>query len=750
MIVYDGEFIIGEDSFDEMSLNKTESIMCQGNGYICVRAYAEEKYPLRVVNTFIAGTFNKYFDEVTELPNVADAFSLDIFIEGVRFFLTRENVSDYNKSLNLKTGELVRSFKFRSCDNEFEFEMRRFISADNIHLGASKIKVIPLIKSANIVVVSGIDGKVTNSGDAHFIDVMRRFYEREFIVSHTKTSQSNIDVFVNVGHRTFVDGEEIFDLPKPKMGRKSVFGEFNFEVGSELIFEKYVSYYTSIDKDVVDGQYYEILRENMKLGYEGLFLRSAEALFLKLWKNDYIEIKSKNYIDQLSLNYALYHMFVMTPAHDNRMNIGAKGLSGEGYKGHTFWDTEVFLLPRFIVQNPLAARSLLEYRYLGLDGAREKAKLNGYCGAMFPWESANPDDGEVTPKFSGVDVFSGEPAKVITGDIEIHIVADVAFGVYLYRNFTGDDDFMCRFGYEIIFETAKFWNSRLEDGDDGLLHICDVIGPDEYCEHVDDNMYTNYLAKWNMEYAIDCYNEILHKNPNLLIEIDLKTGICDVINDIKLRYEKVYISTPDEDLIINQDSSYRNLPEIDLTKYKEASLVATISQDYNMEQISKLKVSKQADVMVLFLLFGEKFSDDIKKANFDYYEPFCLHDSSLSLSSYAILANDIGYFDYGYELFSRATMIDISQEMHSCDDGVHAASYGGVWQCVVYGFAGFRMIGGVLHINPKLPEEITKLKFGFYYLGRRLEIKIENGKVDLKNISGEAVSIIVGGKLLEV
>lgn len=747
-------FLLTEDTFNEMHLAKTETIMCQGNGYMCIRGYAEESYPKKTATTLIAGTFNIGSEnEVTELPNTADTFSMEILIDGKRFFLTEDNVIDYDKTLNLKTGELVRTFKYKTKDNTITFNMRRFVSSANVHLGAQHIEITPLEKDTKIVIISGIDSKTTNSGEAHFIDDTRRFFEKRFIYTKLITNQSRIDFHINAAHRIFVGTEEDMTLPQPLMNRREAFQKYVHEVtkGTTLTVEKYVSYYTSNDCENVacpnPEASYEILKTEMAKGYEVLLKESIKALDAKLWANDYIELESTNTFDQLAINYSMYHMYVMTPAHDPRMNIGAKGLSGEGYKGHAFWDTEVFLLPRFILQNPTVARSLLEYRYLGLEGARRKAKENGFSGAMFPWEAANPEDGEVTPIYGGIDVYTGDRERIKTGFIEIHITSDVAFGVYSYFNFTKDQDFMNKCGYEIIMETAKFWSSRLETStSDDLLHITNIIGPDEYTEHIDDNAYTNYLAKWNMDYAVKCYEELQQNNPELLKVLCEKIGINQEIATIKERAEKLYIPVPAEDLIIDQDTTFRNLEEIDLTKYKESDSVGTILTDYNLDQVSKFKVSKQADIMVLFLLFGENWSEDVKKANFEYYEPYCLHDSSLSFSTYAILANDIDDREYSYKLFNHATTIDIGQEMHACDAGVHAASYGGVWQCIVYGFAGVRMIGEKLHFNPRLPEALQGIKFKMYYMGQSLEVNVKGNAITITNQGIEKVSITIKGK----
>lgn len=418
-------------------------------------------------------------------------------------------------------------------------------------------------------------------------------------------------------------------------------------------------------------------------------------------------------------------MQLMTPAHDNRMNIGAKGLSGEGYKGHTFWDTEIFLLPYFIFNMPEVARSLEEYRYLSLPGAHAKAEHNGYEGAQFPWESAWLDDGEVTPEYMGTDIVTGQLIKVWSGFIEIHITADVAYGVWQYYMCTGDQDFMDKYGYELMLDCAKFWSSRLEPGEDGKLHINDVVGPDEYKEHVDDNAFTNYLVWWTIGKAIEYSGMLQQEKPDLYAVLDQKLGLANLQKKWAEQREKIFLTQPNENGVLPQDSTYLTLKDIDLSKYKQQAHVGGIYKDYNQEQITKIQVSKQADVMVLFLLLEELFPHQVKLSSWDYYEPRCLHDSSLSLSTHSVLACDIGDPELGYEMFQKACLIDLDNaNPHSSDAGIHAASYGGLWQCVVWGFGGLRMLGGKLRISPNLPAAWKKLSYTLLWRGQKLNVTV--------------------------
>ncbi len=302
---------------------------------------------------------------------------------------------------------------------------------------------------------------------------------------------------------------------------------------------------------------------------------------------------------------------------------------------------------------------------------------------------------------------------------------------------TGDQSFMDAYGYELLMDTAKFWTSRLEfSEEDGKYHINDVVGPDEYKEHVDDNAFTNYMAYWNIKKAIEYYQLLKNEKADLFEKLNHKLALQQAHPLWKERVDKIYLPVPREmDLVMPQDKNYLSLKDIDLTKYKKQTQVGSMFLDYNLEQVNKMQVSKQADIMVLFFLMEDMFSLEVKKANWNYYEPRTLHDSSLSLSTHCILANDMGDDQMAYDLFRRASRIDLGPNMKSSDDGIHAASIGGIWQSVVYGFGGVRMLNGKLRIEPKLPKAWKSLQFTICWQGETLKVTVEKEKFRIVNLS---------------
>lgn len=751
------EWKIVETSFSPDALGKAEANFCLGNGYMGLRSATEETYPGEVRDLLVAGTFDCFSpEEVTELPNAADVTNIELILNGERFDLTQGTIEAYSRELNIRTGLLTRRVAWKSSkDERFTLKFERMVSLKRLHTIAARVTVIPE-KNAVITIRSGIDGRMTCDGSQHFTEGETRFYDKHYMQFVPHTIQSDITFVFDAAHTFYLDGEKAVPESDINILRRRMYSNYTLEVkaGQTVVMEKFSNVYTTRDREtehlsVKELQAYALdqLKLDEKAGFAALAEESADTWQERVWDRAPITIEGSDF-DQLVVRFGQYHMQIMTPGHDNRMNIGAKGLSGEGYKGHTFWDTEIFLLPYFIFTMPEIARSLEEYRYLSLPGAHAKAEHNGYTGAQFPWESAWLDDGEVTPEYMGTDIVTGQLIKVWSGFIEIHITADVAFGVWQYYECTGDQDFMDRYGYELILDCAKFWGSRLEEGKDGMLHINDVVGPDEYKEHVDDNAFTNYLVRWNMQKAIEYAGLLKTEKRELYDSLDKKLGLDACVKQWETQVNRIFLTQPNEDHVLPQDSTYLTLEDIDLTKYKKQAHVGGIFKDYNQDQITKIQVSKQADVMVLFYLLEDLFPHEVKLASWDYYEPRTLHDSSLSLSTHSVLATDIGNTELGYEMFRKACLIDLDNENpHSSDAGIHAASYGGLWQCVVYGFGGVRMLGGKLRINPSLPKAWSRLCYTILWKGQRLAVTVTKDAVEIVNEAAAApVEVEIRGK----
>ena len=746
-------WLICESAFDERYLGKCESIFAQGNGYLGVRNALEETYTGTKRDMFVTGTFNKASqEEVTELPNVPDMTGMKIVIDGYEMNLSQGKLISYSRILNLKNGETVREISWISQSGiTVTAKFRSRVSLAEEHVMAASVD-LTLDKEAAVVVETGIDGSVTNSGAQHFEDIRRRIYDGCEMQYLSKTTQSDVWIAEHAACKKNLPAAVL-----PVMDRRTLANRYSMKMtaGETLHFEKYsvvhssrdMAYERTDEKEIsellkADGR--RVLQEAERKGYEELLKESA-AVWKKYWEKSDIIIESKNGFDQLAVRFALYHLNIMVKHDDNRVGIGAKALTGESYKGHSFWDTEMFILPYFTFTQPETARTLLEYRYHNLYGAHLKAKESGYEGAMYPWECAWVDDGEVTPLYLGADVVTGELVKVLTGIIEHHISADIAYAVEQYYLVTGDDDYMDKYGYEIILDTALFWASRVEYNEkQNRYEILDVIGPDEYKEHVDNNAYTNYMAAYNMKQALELLKTLPVEKPAVYELLGKKLNLAHIKTMIEKCIDKLYLPRPNADGIVPQYDKYLDLKELDLSKYKDSSQVMSIYNDFNMEQMNQYMVSKQADMVMLLFLQDTLFDEDIKKKNFVFYESKTLHDSSLSKCTHAILANDLGLKDMAYELYEGALSIDLGPKMKSSDEGIHSASTGGIWESTVMGFGGVRMEGSRLRIKPRLPEDWTKLNFPLVWQGEPLKVTVTKEAVSVENSGEKKVEILLG------
>ncbi len=739
-------WIVAETDFISENSGKFETVFSLGNGYMGLRAATEERYSGEVRGCYIAGLFDKFPGEVTELPNIPDWTNIEIKLDGEIFSLCKGKILSYQRQLNMQDGEVVRNIEWMSpSGKKTQLVFRRFVSMCDLNVAAVKIEISPVNYSGSIEILSGINGQVSNSGVQHFKEGNSRLYKNGIVSVTSRTQESNIGLTVTVKHLFFLDGEGTAKVEQVRTGRRQIFLSSRHEImkGKTFSMEKLVTVCSTRDpefreKDTISDKELERnaiekLKKAADMGYGNLF-NNHKAEWSRIWKDADISIEGSDF-DQLAIRFSIFHIHQMTPAHDERISIAAKGLSGEGYKGHVFWDTEIFLLPVHIYSSPETAKKLLLYRYHSLGGARKKAMGNGFKGAMYSWESADTGE-EVTPKWGAVDIKTGEPIRIWGGEIEQHITCDVVYSIWQYFEVTRDYDFMYRYGLEIMLDTSRFWASRLEyNRVENRYEITDIMGPDEYSEHVDNNAFTNYMVKWQMDKTLQFSGWIMDNKAEVWTKVSTKLNLSiDELVDWKEKAGKIYFPVDKATGFINQYDGFTDKKIIDLTKYR--GKVGAIMEDYSWEELVHSQVIKQADVVMLLYLAGDDFSRKTKKVNWDYYEPKTLHDSSLSAGMHAIVAVDMDNAEKGYEYFGESIRIDFGENMQSCNEGLHAASHGGNWQAVVNGFGGVRITGdGILRINPSLPEKWNSLKFNLTWRGTVCCIDVTKKELFLKPLS---------------
>jgi trehalose/maltose hydrolase-like predicted phosphorylase len=482
----------------------------------------------------------------------------------------------------------------------------------------------------------------------------------------------------------------------------------------------------------------EALARNASLGWRAV-LEAHEAAWEARWAAGDVRIQGDDGM-QRAVRFAVYHLTSAANPADERVSIGARGLTGDAYFGHVFWDTEIYLLPFYTATWPEAARALLMYRYHTLLGARAKAAHFGYKGALYAWESADTGE-ETTPEH--ILGAEGEPIEVLTGKMEHHISADVAYAVWQYWHATGDDDFFLRAGAEIVLDTARFWASRAKAESDGQRHIRHVIGPDEYHEDVDDNAFTNVMARWNLARGLETMELLCSRWPERAADLQerLALGAAELA-DWRSAVSRIPTGLDPTTGLYEQFAGFHKLEPFDLTAY--AHHTVPIDVVIGRDRTQRSQVVKQADVVALIALLPQEFPGTMAETNFRHYEPRCAHGSSLSAAMHAIVAARLGDPDTALRYLRETAALDLDPDPNTAG-GVRIAGLGGLWQAVVLGFGGIDLGGETLGIDPRLPRQWQELSFRVCWRGRSLAVRLTAGSVEATLIAGEAMEVRIAG-----
>jgi len=728
--------VLTDPGFCPHSLNKFASIMACGNGYMGIRAAHEEDYTQQTRGMYLAGLYHRAGrNETTELINLPDITGIEIELDGVNFTLLSGEILSWQRELDFANGELRRTVLWRAPDGKrYRLDSRRFVSLAQLPLVAMQLSITPLDAASQVMLKTGIDATQTNSGRQHLDEVSVRVFDQHYLQGVYETQDREAEVVISTSCRLSSNSSDSCFSAKNR--RVMAHHSLTLLAGDTVTLEKLVWIAHRKDKTLSQETYARNALADLKVcaakGYASLLENSAHA-WENVWRDARVDVVSTDKQDQMALDYAVWHLTAMTPAHDERSSIAAKGLTGEGYKGHVFWDTEIFLLPFHLFTRPQIARNLLRYRWLNLCGAREKARRNGWPGALFPWESAASGQ-EETPEFAAINIRTGTRQKVASALAEHHIVADIAWAVVAYWQATRDDAFMRNEGLTLLMETATFWMGRAVEAN-GRLEIHDVIGPDEYTEHVNNNAYTNYLAWHNVSCARQFMSMFGREDAAFL------TNATRFLT-------RLWLPEANAEGVLPQDDTFMKKPAIDLSRYKAKAGKQTILLDYSRAEVNEMQILKQADVVMLNYLLPERFTPQQCAANLAFYEPRTIHDSSLSKAIHGIVTARCGDTERAYLLWRDGVAIDLGDDPHSSDDGIHAAATGAIWSGVIQGFAGLQIVEGELHLAPKLPAHWRKLSFPLRWRNAQMRFSFEHDALTVE--SSAPVTLTLWGKTLNV
>ncbi|HEU0000184.1 MAG TPA: hypothetical protein VFQ36_04760, partial [Ktedonobacteraceae bacterium] len=663
---------IYEDAFDADKLRSLETLYTIGNGYFGTRGTFEEGYPKATPATLIAGVFDKIEIGKEELANVPDWLPIKLFVNGERFWLNERRVLGYRRVLDMRRGVLRREVHWRSSAGVgLRVVTERFASLHDEHVGAIRYSVIidedqPTATGPVEIVLSASLNLAVGNYDLMHWESVAQHHDGEIAWLHSQTRKSSVQLA-----QTMSFSSERCDFHK-ELVRSDITPMIRFygalAPGEAIAAEKVVVMYTSRDREkplaAALEHHHRIMRANgapaendkhYTLHMEGItserpckqarvyemLLADHQRAWEHYWDISDMLIEGDEKA-QRAIRYNLYQLRISCPVHDSYYSIAAKGLTGFGYRGHIFHDTEIFMLPYFTFVHPDMARNLLLYRYHLLPGARAKARLNGYEGAQFPWESTL-DGGEATPG-AIVHPESGELIPVLNGSLELHITSSIAYANWHYWDVTGDDEYMRQYGAELLLSTAMFWVSRVtrKAGSDEY-EINNVIGPDEWHEHVNNNAYTNVMARWNIAAALEALDWLTNadslKAQALLQQLQLDEQKLqhwrDVMAHIRIPQDK-------QSGLFEQFDGFFQLKHFDQEKYRGRK--KSYQGILGVNEIEPYQIIKQADVLMLLTVLRQRYDLATKRVNWDYYYPITDHDfgSSLTPALHVILACELG------------------------------------------------------------------------------------------------------------
>ncbi len=724
------EWFILDMGRDSSKQRDTETLLTLGNGYLGSRGILEESLVDAQPGTFFAGLFDNTGAQVTEMINAPNPISFSLAVGGEKLDVAAMDVLDFRRILDMHQGLLYRETLYRTAvgKRKIHYESLRFFSMANPHVAALRIAVTPLDHSLMFTGRGAIDTSVTNKGLVTE-GAKRHFHIHE--VSNlngitylcTKTLEKEVLIAYATMLTVNVDG-------RTSRQRRRKF-EIKVDKGKTAIITKYFAIYTSreVRTRFIQSRSVETVRHAASAGFDKIVARHSRR-WHTLWRGCDMRIQGDLRV-QRALRFNIYHLLISASAHSpTGYSVGARCLSGEGYRGHVFWDTEIFLLPFYVYTMPEVARELLMYRIQRLGAAREKARANRYKGAMFPWESAETGK-DVTPTWHRD--FDGKVIEIHTMQQEQHITADVAYAAWHYFVATGDVQFMLKGGLELVLEASRFWASRVTyDRRRRRYGVKDVIGPDEFHEHVDHNAFTNAMARWTLRTACVLYEQLHDSHAATVRRIakNMKLRRTE-LNSFRQIAERMYFPRDKRTRLVEQFEGYFQKRKHPLPGLDQSGL-PRFPTSVSLEHIGSTQFIKQADVVMLACLLPELFPRDSLKRNFDYYHKRTLHKSSLSVPVHGWAAARLGLRDLAYRYLLIAAETDLKNVYGNTSDGMHAAALGGTWQVVLKGVCGVHMKHGVLSFDPHLPRQWKSIDFRVQWHGSPLRVHMESNSLVLE------------------
>jgi alpha,alpha-trehalose phosphorylase len=757
----DDDWRIVETAFTEQWMGNAETIFALSNGFIGVRGLLEEARPAVESGTFLNGFHETWSIVHAEqaygfartgqtIVNVPDVTIMKLYVDDEPLHLPTARIVSYERSLDMREGVLRRELVWSTPGGKHvTVRSSRVVSLAHRHLGAISMEVE--VDSDAPVVISS---QVLNRQDSAALDERRvgsaghdprraRVFSDRVLRAQThvedglrlvtgyRTTNSGMTMSVGVDHRI---------ISRTPVRTATTWGEdlgkvvltAQAEAGVPIRIEKVFTYHTSRHVPAVElvDRALRSLDRALELGVEGLE-ESQRVELDDFWARADVVVDAPARVQQ-AVRWNLFQLH-QASARAETTGIPAKGLTGQAYEGHYFWDTEIYVTPFLTYTEPRITRNLLRFREAMLPQARERAAELSEQGALFPWRTINGEEAS---------------SYYAAGTAQYHIDADIAYALKRYVDVRGDTGILVDLGAEILASTARMWAGLgFINPEDDRFHIHGVTGPDEYTTVVNDNAFTNLMARRNLRYAVEVLTWLAHEHPDAHDVLSRRMELSpDEVDRWRRCADAMYVPYDAERGIHPQDDSFleKEVWDFAATPLDHYPLLL----NYHPLVIYRHQVIKQADVVLAMFLLGDEFSIEQKRRNFDYYDPLTTGDSSLSACVQSILAAEIGYEDLAEEYFHYALLMDLADVAGNVVDGVHIASTGGVWMALTYGFGGMRDHGGILRFDPRLPRRWGGLAFPLRFRERSLRVTLAPGSVTLVLEDGDALEVDVRGDMV--
>ncbi|MBK9158743.1 MAG: glycoside hydrolase family 65 protein [Micropruina sp.] len=745
-----------ETRHEHALMGARETVFAVANGHLGIRATPEEGTPAHAHGCFLNGFHETWEIKYPEnaygfaregqtIVNLPDATTMALSVDGERLDLDASHVSGYQRSLDFRDGVLRRTLVWTTRGGAtLQVTTTRLVSFTRRNLAVMTLEVTALSGNVEVQIASelrnrqdeprvvgagGFDPRRATAFGDRVLTPETIVHEGDRVLHAYRTTRSRLGLAVAVDHdvqaprqvaRTLVQSD---DLATVTFTGKLVAGE-------SLQLTKWAAYHDgpeAVSSDVLLDEARQTLTLAQEAGRDTIADEQRDWL-TRYWRTADIEVGGQPEVQQ-AVRWCLFQL-AQASARVERRGIGAKGVSGAGYEGHYFWDTEVYLVPFLIHTHPALAKGVLGFRLNTLDQARDRASELSQRGALFPWRTIN-----------GHEASAYFPA----GTAQYHIDADVTFALAKYADVSGDPDYLTGEALPVLIETAKLYaDLGFFGGPGNRFNLHEVTGPDEYTALVNNNLYTNLMARANLRRSAAALRSVRESEPEryarLLTEFDLAADAAETWEDaaeaMAVPYDKIFgVHGQDEDFLSREVWDLENTPAS-----KQPLLL-----HYHPLVIYRHQVLKQADTVLALFLVGDAFSDAEKRANFEYYDPITTGDSTLSAAVSAIVAAEVGYQDRALSAFEDAVFVDLADSHHNTRDGVHVASAGGVWNALVHGFGGLRDFAGNLSLDPRLPASWEKLAFSCRLQGSVVRIELTADEVSLRLVEGAGGSICVRG-----